>query len=185
MAIEACTADTLFVLTRSIIFLFKHWGWSLTFIIIIFVLRKIPFVLGGIATFLDFISDTALATIIPIIFSTIATGGLMSFLGLAEGVLVLLFASLIGLLWVGIVLSSKANIILRILALPGAFLTGIVMTFIPYISLPSHMAFEYFVKNRQTANIMCIVPSVLMIILLYFLSGLFCPIISTIMLLLG
>jgi hypothetical protein len=148
---------------------------------IIFILRKIPFVIGGIATLFDVIVSTAMSSLVPAAIGGVFTAGGSTYLGIAAGTFAILLACLTGLLWMGLVFFSKANIILRILSLPGAFLTGIVMAFIPFFGTPSHLLFEYLTKNRATANMLCVVPSILMLGLLYLLSGLFCPLISTIM----
>ena len=123
------------------------------------VLQRIPFVIGFFADATDFLFDTlkdALAGTVILGFGGIFFGGIG--------------AVLMGIYWTVLVLFSKANIGLRILAAPLFFLMGAFLGVFPW-PLPGLTLFlDYGLKNKDTANFVCFVPAILLILAILFLG---------------
>jgi len=104
-----------FVLIKSFI---SHWGLILTLLVLGFIMRKVPFLVSGIAfvlvTVLDLFATVLLETII----------GTIIFLGMSSIILSFFF----GLLC----LSSKQNPIVKILMFPFYLLLGAILGIIPF-----------------------------------------------------
>jgi len=171
MALSMCVTDLIVIFTKLILFLIEHWGWTLTFLLLGFFLRKFPFVLGGIATLLDLVADFLLG---------IGGATAVSGIGLLAALGALLFAPFIGMFWVIMIVTSKTNIIVRILAIPGAFVGGVIAGVLPFASAPSHLAIDFLTRNKTTALIACIIPTALLILFMILFGSWFCEILTTI-----
>ncbi|MFH1971857.1 MAG: hypothetical protein ABIJ18_00080 [archaeon] len=174
MALSMCVADTTTIIAKALVFLVVHWGWTLSIILIALLLRKIPFVLGVLAAFLDLIADVFL----PAGAATAVTG-----IGLLFAAGAILFYVMIGLLFVLMNLTSKANIIVRILSVPGVFVFGVVVGAVPFISLPISIGYDAFIKqvsSKMWVNVICFIPSALLILALILFNSWYCTIITTI-----
>jgi len=164
MALAMCTADTFTLIAKALVFLVKNWGWTLSIVLIAILLRKIPLGIEGLALLDDLFAD-GLATLFT------ATG----FLAIFAGAGAVLFYVILGVLYIFLALTSKANMVLKILSVPGTFIFGIFMGFVPWVSAPISVGYGFFSKqDKLIANIVCLIPSVLLVLAIIFFPDFFC-----------
>lgn len=159
MALPACI-ELIFRLFFTLIkFAIENWFWLLAIMVGSFFFSKQPMLFSIVISVLDFTMD-ALSSV------ELLSGGIFAFFG---GILISGFlASIIGLLYGFMVLMSQANIALKIIAFPFFVLLGAVIAVIPYASIPFNFLFNYLLSNERTANITCLVPIALFIVLAFF-----------------
>lgn len=134
MALDICAEALIRFFAESLAFMLRHWGWSLTFLIIGIVLQMIPYLSSALADGVDFILDF-LKDLLP------------GFIGalLFTGISSIIMSSF----WTIILLGSRVNIILKIIMAPFAFTAGGLLGFL-FIPLPGLTFFyEFLVKNES------------------------------------
>ena len=159
MALPACI-DLIFRLLFTLIKLaIENWFWLIVILGSSFFFSKNPWMFSTVISALDFLMDS---------FSVVeaASGGFLALLG---GIFISGFlAAIIGFLYGFMLLMSPANLILKVIAFPFFVLLGAVMAVVPYASIPFNFIIGYLLNDERTANIACVVPAALFIMLAIF-----------------
>lgn len=161
MALPSCIELIVRLIFTLAKFAIENWFWLIVIMGLSFVFSRNQWLFSGVISGLDFLMDS---------FSVVeaASGGFLALLG---GIFVSGFlAAIIGFLYGFMMLMSPANLILKILAFPFFVLLGAVMAVIPYASIPFNFLLGYVLYDERMANIACIVPAVLFVLLAIFTS---------------
>ena len=159
MVLSQCLELIVRMIFTLIKFSIENWFWLIVIMGLSFFFSKNPWIFSGVISALDFLMDS---------FSVVeaASGGFLALLG---GIFVSGFlAAIIGFLYGLMLLMSPANLILKVIAFPFFVLLGAVMAVIPYASIPMNFVLGYALNDERIANITCIVPVALFIILALF-----------------
>ena len=123
MVLDACTTGFIrffFIFLRTLL---NHWGLTISVILLGFVLLK---VLKGMGTWGAIIMGLLAEGIDKV---TDASGIIVPFVGTIPATII--GAIIIGILWVGLLLFSKTNTILKILGIPFVFVLGALVGALP------------------------------------------------------
>jgi len=135
-------------------YLISHWGLLLTLIVLAFLIQKVRF-LPSILAFVVNLATDAVNWIVEGVTSGL-TAGTGFLVGALLGFILTAGPSVImGFLWVSIILGSAANVILRVLTIPFAFIFGFVWGYFP-LPLPIEFGMESLGSKPGPSNILCI-----------------------------
>ncbi len=159
MALPVCI-ELIFRLFFTLIkFAIENWFWLLIIMGGSFFFSKQPMLFSIVLSVVDFLMDSFSV-------AEAASGGILALLG---GLFVSGFlAAIIGLLYGFMVLMSPANIVLKIIAFPFFVFLGAIVAVVPYVSIPFNFLFSYLLNDERMANIACIIPIALFIIIAFF-----------------
>lgn len=138
-----CVEVTIRLIITILIYLARHWGLTLTFLVATYFLSKIKWLPSILAWIANNIGD---------LFAE-ATG----FLGVLGTALTSIF---LGFMWVAVILNANTYFILKIITLPFAFIAGYIWGVLPTGPLsfaPITLIVEGFTKNETLATITCAV----------------------------
>lgn len=159
MALPECLELIVRLFFTLVKFSIENWFWLLVIMGGSYFFSKQPMIFSIVISALDFLMDSFSV-------AQAASGGILSLLG---GILISGFlAAIIGFLYGFMLLMSPANLILKLLAFPFFVLLGAVMAVIPYASIPINFVISYVLNDERMANIACIVPVALFVILALF-----------------
>ncbi len=133
----------------------ENWFWAISILVIGFVFYKSKFLVGALGSFVNILEDLLSGL-------QIFSGGVLSVLGglLAAATL----SSILGLLWGLMVLTSPANLVLKIMATPFYIVLGALWGLVP-LPLPLSLVISYLFKDKNVSNIVCLVPIVVVVAL--------------------
>lgn len=142
-----------------------NWFYTIGTIIICYALRRSPLMMTGFATFIDLVQDLFIGM-------SIFSGGLLAIVG--KIFIGSALALVLGIIWVIMLLTSKANFVLKLFALPIIMVGGVIAGFVPFASLPMSGILVFLFKDRTRANMTCILAIASIVLLSLISFGFVC-----------
>jgi len=143
MVLSMCTQLYIEVMVKLIKLLFwDHIAYTIFVLFIFYWLHKSPMLSGGFAFVINFLGDSLGGWgILKIGWGFLPKLGILAIL-----------SPLLGLIWVGMILLSPGNLILKIICAPIAFMAGFLQGVFP-IPIPISPVLAFAMSDRHSANI--------------------------------
>ncbi len=144
MVLNECSEGVIrffFVLVK---FMAVNWGWTITVLLALaVVIRLLSMVKEWAAPSIGFLAETA---------DKITDFGVITAIGTVPSLII--GGVGVGLLWVGILSVSKANIVFKIIMIPFFFFGGFIIGMIPDV-IPFSIGLGFLMKYKISANVFC------------------------------
>ena len=169
MALPICAELFIRILFELLLFFKNNWLMILIAGLVVYLITKKlgPVFIGLIASGLDIAMDL-LGT---------ATLGASTPITVITGIV-------IGMLWASIVFFSEVNSLIKIINMPFMFILGFISSIL-FLPIPIALVLGFLMRFKTTNYIIGIIPSVLVILFLYFAGPTLCSISNKIIIMLS
>ncbi len=154
MALDICLDAFVRAFLVMVKIAINNWFFVLLLLMIFYMLKESSVGQGIMATLIDVLNDTMLGL-------GLLSGGILGFAGkLFMGSAL---AVALGVVWMMVALTSPANLLLKIFALPVFFVLGVIAAVLPFFSIPMSFVLAFLFKDPKMANFTCIIAIVIIV----------------------